>query len=303
MSTRSKSAGASPAELVHPVYLDAPMLVDFLATLDQGVSFSSEIAQKQEQGNRRGSEGSGSFGIPALAGLLGLNLSASGKLSREKNRQESSESRFVRQHTSASLFNKLRASMREKDLIKRIDDPADLANVTPGDIVELGGVVVGNPLAALLDFINSIRPFVDPAMFEQSANAENADGDYSLSLGRMFELIEMDMKRSAVVDLLLKGRISTIVTADSENFTSGVGERLLMGTFKLVGKVASVELRPDTVIPIVRRGAMGILAQRVLEDMFSNFVENLRENGVNFAIPEVVVKGPSLQVLPLAIFV
>jgi hypothetical protein len=49
----SSAAGTSEAKrLLYPTYLDVPMLIDFVASLDDGVSFSSEVAEKIDRGRK-----------------------------------------------------------------------------------------------------------------------------------------------------------------------------------------------------------------------------------------------------------
>lgn len=91
-------------ELVHPLYLDVPMLISFLATLEGGVSYSSEVAESAQRSATSGAEVGGEAKLPSLTSLLGLNLSVSGRFKRDTNQAQSVENRFVRQHTVASLF-------------------------------------------------------------------------------------------------------------------------------------------------------------------------------------------------------
>ena len=88
-------------DIVHPVYLDASMMVDFLAGFDDGISFSSDVARRIDTGRKRASELGGSAGI---ADLMGMNLSGTGKLARESTHAESTESKFVRQHTLGAVM-------------------------------------------------------------------------------------------------------------------------------------------------------------------------------------------------------
>src|SRR4051794_36353767 len=94
--------------LRYPLYLDVPMMVSFLATLQNGVSFEEKIQMRT--GSKRQTSGSSEVGaqgpsIPGLASLLSFDLR--GKLSIERGNERSEELEVVRQHTEASLFNRL----------------------------------------------------------------------------------------------------------------------------------------------------------------------------------------------------
>lgn len=158
---RSMSSGAGTSEakrLLYPTYLDVPMLIDFVASLDDGVSFSSEVAEKIDRGRKGAGEANGSAGLPSIASLLGLNLSASGKLSRERTEQETAESKFVRQHTAASLFNRFHSALSLDAGLVEISTAPELASVSAGDLASCKGVVLRNPLEALLGLYRDIRP-------------------------------------------------------------------------------------------------------------------------------------------------
>ena len=153
-------------DVVHPVYLDASMMIDFLASFDDGVSFSSDVARKIDTGKRRNSELGGAAGI---ADLVGLNLSGSGRLARETTHAESVESKFVRQHTLASLFNRLRLILEAKKKIVRPEN-IRLEGVRPGTFIEIQGSIDRNPLDALSQLYDDFRPYALTQQRQESRN-------------------------------------------------------------------------------------------------------------------------------------
>jgi hypothetical protein len=148
------------AELTHPIYLDTPMLVSFLATLDDGVSFSSEVAEKIADKRKSSGEGSGDARLPGLTSLLGLSLSASGKYAREKAEDQSTERKFVRQHTAASLFNRLRIGLKQQNVLKTVNEEADVSGLSPGALVEVAGTIEASPLETLVKTFKDMLPFM-----------------------------------------------------------------------------------------------------------------------------------------------
>jgi hypothetical protein len=62
-------------DVVHPVYLDASMMIDFLASFDDGVSFASDVARKVDSGRKGTSEATGTAETGSLADLIGLKIS------------------------------------------------------------------------------------------------------------------------------------------------------------------------------------------------------------------------------------
>ena len=55
-------------ELVHPLYVDVPMLISFLATLRGGISYSSEVAETPSAAHGRRRRDPVTLGYQALRG-------------------------------------------------------------------------------------------------------------------------------------------------------------------------------------------------------------------------------------------
>jgi hypothetical protein len=61
-------------ELIHPVYLDVPMMVSFFAAIEGGVSYSGEYTERVRASIAREREGQGRAGLPNIASLFGLSF-------------------------------------------------------------------------------------------------------------------------------------------------------------------------------------------------------------------------------------
>lgn len=145
--------------LVYPIYLDVPMMVSFLAALRDGVEFENTVTRRDQRAVGRASEGSAKMRLPPLASLFGFE--ASGKMSGTSDDETSEEVRVVRQHTAASLFNALHTTLREDGYLKPVANAADLNEVVPGDVVELAGDFIGNPLESVLAFFRQATPYFE----------------------------------------------------------------------------------------------------------------------------------------------
>lgn len=160
MSPESEHVQGRP-RLVHPVYLDVPMMISFLAALRGGVTFEDTTTRRDARTSSKEREVGGKVRLPPLASLLGFD--ASGRMGRSQGEDASEETKAVRQHTAASLFNALYDALEEEALVKRIEAAADLASVTPGDVVEIAGDFVGNPLEPVVAFFKQAVPYFDMA--------------------------------------------------------------------------------------------------------------------------------------------
>jgi hypothetical protein len=147
--------------VLHPVYLDVPMMVSFLAALRDGVSFEGETVKRSASSSEREAEGGARIRIPSLVTLLGFD--ASGRMGRKDQGEEGEEERTVRQHTSASLFNALYTALIDDQMVRRIGSPEAAGEISAGDIVEISGEFIGNPLESVLDFVAGAMPYVSLA--------------------------------------------------------------------------------------------------------------------------------------------
>jgi hypothetical protein len=153
------SVDLSGEHVLFPVYLDVPMMVSFLAALTGGVTFEDQTTRRSAKGSDREVEGGAKLKLPGLGSLLGFD--ASGRMGRKDHGEEGEEVRAVRQHTAASLFNSLHRALHDDKLLRVIDGTGDLSNVVPGDVVEICGEFVGNPLEEVLAFVGRVLPYMD----------------------------------------------------------------------------------------------------------------------------------------------
>ncbi|GLY51877.1 hypothetical protein [Lentzea sp. NBRC 102530] len=299
------------ADLVHPTYLNTPMLINFLASIDDGVSFSSDVAQKYDRIRKTTGEGTASGAVPSVASLLGLNLSASGKLSHERNNQETTESKFVRQHTAASLFNRLRTTLDKAKLIKVVTSIEDLQKVQPGALIECAGVIEKNPMDVVADLYEDARPYFlqqkrmeirkDDESLSEDEVREEADREI-IDMDEIFKVVAEDVRKSKVVDLpmtIAGVQIRAVLAASREYFTDEVEASLLGGEFKVLGKVTRAEVVEGKKLTTVRRGVIGLIGEERLELLMNS----MANTDIELKIPEVAVKSPWVQIVPLAIYI
>lgn len=154
--TEDPPSSSSPS-LVQPLYLDTRMLTTFVAALEGGVSYGSEVSRRLAAATSEDRDRSAHLGIPAIASFVGLGASA-GRSTTEDS-EEAEEIRLVRTHTAASLFIVLRDALVRNGDIAQVGGPADMAELTAGDFVQFAGTFLGNPLEEALNYIAKIIPF------------------------------------------------------------------------------------------------------------------------------------------------
>jgi hypothetical protein len=310
------------SELVHPIYLDVPMMVSFLAAVEGGVSFEGESKTIEGAQTAKEREASGGFRLPGLGSLLSLD--ASGRLKNADTGTTSSEVTTVRRHTEASLFNLLRARLEADDAVTRLADGSALGELKAGDLVEVTGEVRGNPLQEVLNLFGRLAPYLgidldkprgkrsDGSKQKQRGNQpsrqqrqqQQQQSDEASVMGeeelRLLMTMRADLDQASVRDLVLAGPddIKAVLTLSREFLHVASEEYLLDGRFRVLGKVTRV-LAGDDYINLTRRTALGLMGPELIREMMS-FMDD--DPTMAFEMSDPVVEVPGLQLLPLAIF-
>ncbi|MCM3921092.1 hypothetical protein ND748_05290 [Frankia sp. AiPs1] len=306
-------------ELIHPIYLDVPMMVSFLAALKDGVSYESEITEKAVSTREREGEGSGSAKLPGIAGLFGLGFDLSGRLKQRSTGEEGTESKVIRKHTEASLFNLLRHSLHESHRLQIIESSSELTELRPHDLFEIRGEMLGNPLERLVDLISAFVGFLGldlddeaPTGGGQRRNRSNQQvpaelrqmrQEFSTEYLMMFRSMKKDVEKGRVVDLLLRSDsgVQAVVTLTREFLPQHAEELLLGGQFTVIGKAAAV-LATSGSINLARRTVFGAFGGDGTQGIISSF-QTGQDSGIDFGNTRLVIEAPAVQVIPLAVFV
>jgi hypothetical protein len=282
-------------ELVHPVYLDVPMMASFYAALDLAIE-QEQTSEGGTAGQREGSVGaSAKVGLPGLPDFVSpLKLTAQAEIAESHYHEESLARRSIFQHTEASLFNRLRDSLAKRERILCLATPnagegdaQGTRRLEVGCLVEVPGQIVRNPLDQILATYARIEPFagaeesrrrrkqVKPPLFrrmwEAIASAPttetvgerimNSDPAQAEFVTAMREDLELAGVRDLVMTPDASTGLSVIIVASSEFFSEKTAEYLLDGRFTVLGKVTSVFLDSRETIDLTRRTALGVSGQ------------------------------------------
>ena len=297
-------------ELSHPIYLDIPMMISFLAALEGGVVISQDTTETASETATR--TASATAGLRAKLFTVGsATLDAAG--SSEKSTTNGTTSQVQRQHTAESLFNALLSTLQEDRKIASVDTSDELVDLAVGQIVEIEGTFRGNPLEDILAFFAMILPYVESDQASkpnpksgspaQRAAAQKGPAETGIDQDviRMFHLMAKDIANSTVHDLLFQTAAGTpvVVTASTEFYGPSTVEYLREGSFRVVGKVTRVISERDEV-NLARRTVLGLANP----DVAGGLVEAARAmDGVTLDVADAIVTGPAIQLLPLAIYI
>ena len=157
--------------LAHPVYLDVAMMISFLAYLEGGVVTEAEETTKEAGTRERALKGRAGFRA-RLPWALDAEAGSEGSANRRE--ETALESKSARQHTAASLFNLLYEYLTADNQLVDLKDSGQLPGLRPGQLVELSGEYLGNPLEDILGFIGAMFPYYEEQMTAQKAATAEA---------------------------------------------------------------------------------------------------------------------------------
>jgi len=120
-------------KLIHPIYLDVPMLVSFAAALDGGISFSTDVTKQAGQSSADSSKVAGGLGFNGLFSNI-FRASLDSELAGERTQDDQETRRESKAHTEASIAILLYDRLKEAGTyVTNPEDVAGLAAVGPGD--------------------------------------------------------------------------------------------------------------------------------------------------------------------------
>ncbi|MGQ1836950.1 DUF6414 family protein [Kocuria turfanensis] len=312
--------------LAHPVYLDVPMMLSFLAHLEGGFSISETETTTASGARERFLKARGSLRAKLWAVGEG---SAETEASTQNRDETQTESQTERHHTEASLFNLLYEYLNEDNQVVRIADTENLTDLYSGQLVELSGEYLGNPIEDILTFFDAFVPYVAEEETEKSqasgaqttkaqkkrsgnpsvraaasqaptqASGNNESED--MSWMRLMKRMSQDIESAPVHDLLFRTEhgLEAVITAASLYYSATTTEYLRAGEFRVIGKVTKVVKEGDA-INLTRRTVLGAAGPDVAEDMISGITE---AEGFDLGVANPIVSGPAIQILPMAIFI
>lgn len=326
----SSNASNGQIELVHPLYLDVPMMTSFLAAIDDGIAYGSNVKLKQGSQRTSGTSGEAEAGIPKL-GILSsvLSLSLRGKIENKSTLDDGEEVELVRKHTEASLFMQLRSILHEEAQIIIVESEDDLARVAHRSLVEVTGQILRSPADAALDNFFKMMTMMGLDMSDDSGSqSQKSSGkgggqnqprrDPFQQLQQAFESrstevalrimhrLRDDFKKSKVIDVVMElpsaqEYISIVISLSSEFLPDGALENLLSGQFTVLGKVTRV-LKGEDTINLYQRSTLGSMlsANEQLQAGIAGLQQHFASGQ---AAGTELIRAPGLQLIPLAVFV
>lgn len=291
-------------ELIIPVYLNQRIVFDLIAMLQDGMSTVTRITSSEGNKTNDSQKYGTSFGLgQALSSLLKIDVSGErNKLTEGKAETQKSEERV---HTPASLFQKLRSILIEKDKLKVADQAY---SPRPGDIIEFSTSLRRNPIIHSMDIFCGLlelaTAFTPPQ--QQSSNKKNRSNSNDLGLlkTQLMKLAD-EFKTGDSIDVvsdLSVWKYKAVITLEKEYLNDPSMSDLVDGHFQVAGKVIRVIDSESESVDLLRKSSMGAMKKETLQTAFSQFTNASDVGGFDVPKIEMEIKGPVIQLIPIAIF-
>lgn len=260
-------------ELLYPIYLDIPMMVSFVATMDGGYSLEKTWKLIHDSSGEMSGTVEGDASLPNIvSNLVKASLKASGNIDGKLARSE--ESQIVFKHTEASLFMRLRHELRQKGRIIALDecDQEHWNRVMPSSLVEISGEIRRSPINEIVQLSKRFIPvMVQTLPINKDGNVDipNLSSEQLNLLQSMsiMQAIIADLEASPLSDVLLKhlGKWQKTAVLDLSTKVLPLADQELLhcGHVRVIGKVTRILTDKET-INLYRRSVLGVAAQSMV---------------------------------------
>ncbi len=301
----------STIPLIHPIYLDVPMLVSFAAATQGGLSFGAEVTSETATSRFDGAKIAGKFGISNLfSSLFEASVDAEAASSRSEDGKEMR--RESKAHTEASIAILLYDHLKRSDgYIVTPASAEDFADIEPGALVEITGTLEKNAIDWVIDCIDaiSILSGLDPSQTLPPQSGKNKGGNrpapksQNNQLVHMREMMDKDRQRTPISNAVLRCSqpegLNAVVTLRTANLRDLTLSELHKNTVRVIGKVTRTISDGETMSAFENYG-FALLKPATLRTKFAEW-SKADEMVADFT--DVEVQGPAVQILPLMVFV
>ena len=290
--------------LIVPVYLNQRIVFDMIAMLQGGIATVTNITMIDQSKDGINAKAGVSFGLSeALSSLLKIKLSGDVSGSSEESAEKKVDEERI--HTPASLFFALRNLLYEKDFINEDEEKFE---PKPGDIVEFETTLKRNPIIETMDsFVGLIDLATVFSEEPQKSGKRNKKSETSENqkIKTQLSSFSESLKSGNSIDLTtgeLKCKYKTVVTIEIQYLNDPLMSDLVDGTFHVVGKIIRVVPDEGDAINLMRKTAMSKMPTSILSEAFSDLSALTADQGWNLPDLTSEIKGPVIQIIPIAIF-
>ncbi|MEA4957221.1 hypothetical protein SDC9_08476 [bioreactor metagenome] len=292
----------SKKEFNIPIYLDIDLLLDLMASIDDGFTNVEKITTHDKQSENSEVSKGGNVGF-SLGSFFKFGFDASKNDLKGKNSGINSE--MEKYHTYGSMMNKLINKLQKMELIKHLNDDTTWNNIEESDFIQIQGKFIPNSISKSFKQVNNS---LDLIISISSINL--GDGNYDpnqvdelKSLNKMVEKIYEGLEKGDSQKYIVEiknSKYKAFVNLFNEFIRDNAGIELPSGVFKLFGKVIK-KVDENEELDLLEETAIGGLSDEFIEILTTALKE--MDSTIKMPDIETSTKGPGVQIVPIAIFV
>lgn len=280
--------------LTIPIYLNTKIVFDMLATIEDGFSEVKNVQISSESGKETAV--SADVGAANVFAFLNFGVTAN----RSGESKQSSVISEQRTYTPVSLFQKLKGFLEDKQLVKE-----DSESIGEGDFVELQGILKTNPM---IDFLSNMQELMRlAAVFDNNGEKGKTRSKKTLEsqkLNAQVQVLIDSMQVAGKIDVICEtASKNVVVNTDVNYFINKNMSEITEGRYKILGKVTKICGEGEG-ISLLRNTAFSRLkldAIKELQEAFNS--EEMQKSFVNDEKITSVIEGPTMMVIPIAIYI
>jgi hypothetical protein len=291
--------------LIHPIYLDVPMLVSFAAAVQDGIALEVEVTGEKKGSGVASANASGKFSLSKLFKAL-VDTSASVELTGNISNESYETRKESKSYTEASIAIILYHQLQQSgNYIIKLENVEDMQKYTPGTLIEIAGTVEKNAVDAVIDYLDAadilsrMATSSTPPQGKGKAQSINPQSD----LGRIREALDLDRKRTPISNVVVlcsePQDLNAVVTLRTDNLRDLTLSELHRNNVRIVGKITR-SIKQGEAMSSFENYGMAMLSPQALNGLFTNITNT---EGIVARFIDVQIKGPAFQILPLMIFV
>lgn len=290
-----------------PIYLSQQAVFDLLAIFDDGFSRLSTIKTSAGETETDKASASESIGVSNVFALLGITFS--GERTKDKEHVGQTEINQEKVHTPTSLFAKLRVRLIEQKLLKLLEERENIDDLENGDFVEFEAILKKNPLVDRIEGFKQLVEVADGFQDESPSTGKNQQRGPKPKNGNMAIMKQMDSILKAlgqggsveiIGDLVTMASIKAVLSAKLDFFSASGTDELIDGEFRVLGKIVRIASSEES-INLLRKTTFNRLDRAVIDQMTAGF-HGSALTGLRFPELTTEIQGPSIQVIPIAIY-
>jgi hypothetical protein len=306
-------------DLVIAVYLDTNVLLDLLATVEDGFRLVERVTTGETSGSGSERSGQAAFGTPSFFNLFKVGFSGKLEKGSSEARSETRESELT--HTYGSLLHRLRRYLHEEGLVT---NPSNAPTFAVGRFVEFSGVVRPNPftdsfhklqrmlgvaeMAMILSETTSPSQPSNPGNKNQSQRRSSPGRQTSQlkSMETFFERLTADVEREGTNTILVdsgQGGYKAVITLFDDFLRDRSMAEILNREFRILGKIARhLPIGSTERVDLIASSGVSGFSPEILQKLSGAIEEMSSSGGAQLESPTTTIEAPVIEIVPIAIY-